>query len=99
MEAARVAATRGHEVTLYEKESKLGGMIQLAGLVKGYELEDLTELVRYWEIQLKKLGVKVKLGTEFTPALISMRLNRMWSYWLSGASHLSPLSPALTVKT
>jgi 2,4-dienoyl-CoA reductase (NADPH2) len=70
LEAARVAATRGHEVILYEKEHKLGGMIQLAGLVKGYELEDLTELVRYWEIQLKKLGVKVKLGTEFTPAVL-----------------------------
>ena len=70
LEAARVAATRGHEVTLYEKEHKLGGMLQLAGLVKGYELEDLTELVRYWEIQLRKLGVKVKLGTEFTPAVL-----------------------------
>jgi len=70
MEAARVAATRGHEVALYEKEKKLGGMLQLAGLVKGYELEDLTELVQYWDTQLKKLGVKVKLGTEFTPAMI-----------------------------
>jgi 2,4-dienoyl-CoA reductase (NADPH2) len=70
LEAARVAATRGHDVTLYEKESKLGGMLQLAGLVKGYELEDLTELVRYWDTQLKKLGVKVKLGTEFTSQVL-----------------------------
>jgi 2,4-dienoyl-CoA reductase (NADPH2) len=71
LEAARVAATRGHDVTLYEKESKLGGMLQLAGLVKGYELEDLTTLVRYWDTQLKKLGVKVKMGTEFTPAVLN----------------------------
>lgn len=70
MEAARVAAARGHEVVLYEKEKKLGGMLPLAGLVKGYELEDLTELVQYWDTQLKKLGVKVKLGTEFTSAMI-----------------------------
>jgi 2,4-dienoyl-CoA reductase (NADPH2) len=65
-----VAATRGHEVTLYEKASKLGGMLDLAALVKGIELEDLPGLVRYLKTQLDKLGVKTKLGQEVDGALI-----------------------------
>ena len=70
MEAARVAALRGHEVILYEKEHKLGGLLPLAALVKGIEGEDLVAFVRYFETQMTKLGVKVKLGEEFNPSLI-----------------------------
>jgi len=32
MEAARVAALRGHEVCLYEKEEKLGGQFNFAAV-------------------------------------------------------------------
>ncbi len=70
MQAARVAALRGHDVVLYEKESRLGGALPLAALVKGLEIENLPALVRYFRIQLKKLGVKVKLHEEVTPKLI-----------------------------
>jgi len=70
MEAARVAAIRGHDVTLYEKSSKLGGYLDLAALIKGLEIEDLPSMVRYFKIQLDKLGVKTKLGTEVNSALI-----------------------------
>ena len=70
LEAARVAALRGHEVMLYEKEHKLGGLLPLAALVKGIEGEDLVAFVRYFETQMTKLGVKVKLGEEFNPSLI-----------------------------
>jgi 2,4-dienoyl-CoA reductase (NADPH2) len=70
MEAARVAAIRGHDVTLYEKSSKLGGYLNLAALIKGLELEDLPGLVRYLKVQLDKLGVKTQLGTEVDSALI-----------------------------
>jgi 2,4-dienoyl-CoA reductase (NADPH2) len=64
MEAARVAALRGHEVVLYEKSTKLGGLMPLAALVKGMEIEDLPAIVRYLEGQIYKLGVKVRLGKE-----------------------------------
>jgi len=64
MEAARVAALRGHDVTLYDKNPKLGGLIPLASLVKDLEIDDLLALVRYYEIHLGKLGVTVKLGKE-----------------------------------
>ena len=70
MEAARVAATRGHQVTLYDKSSKLGGLLELAVLIKGTELENQLGLLRYLKIQLDKLGVEIKLGKEVTSALI-----------------------------
>ncbi|MFH0914875.1 MAG: NAD(P)/FAD-dependent oxidoreductase [bacterium] len=69
MEAARVMALRGHDVTLYEKESYLGGLLNMAALVKGTEIFNLTDLVDYFRGQLQKLGVTVRLGEEFTPAL------------------------------
>jgi 2,4-dienoyl-CoA reductase (NADPH2) len=69
MEAARVMAMRGHDVTLYERESYLGGLLNMATLVKGTEIFALTELVDYFRGQLEKLGVKLRLGEEFTPAL------------------------------
>ncbi len=69
MEAARVAAARGHEVVLYEKGSRLGGSLPLASLIKGTKIEDLPSLVSYFETQLRKLGVRVELRQEFTPQM------------------------------
>jgi len=70
MEVARVAATRGHEVSLYEKDPNLGGLLPLAAMIKGTELEDIPALVRYLKTQIYKLGVKVNLGKEVTPELV-----------------------------
>lgn len=70
MEAARVAAIRGHEVILYEKEHKLGGLLPLAAMVKGVEIEDLVALVRYLKTQIIKLGVKIRLREEFHASLV-----------------------------
>ncbi len=64
MEAARVASLRGHEVLLYEKENKLGGLLPTAAVVKGLEIEDLEAIIRYFKIQLSKQGVKVRLGKQ-----------------------------------
>ncbi len=64
MEAARVAALRGHEVLLYDKSPKLGGLIPLAALVKDLEIKDLLALIDYYRIQLARLGVTVKSGKE-----------------------------------
>ena len=70
LETARVAAIRGHEVWLYEKENKLGGIMPLAALVKGTEIEDLPAMVRYLEHQVRKLGVKVNLGKKFELSML-----------------------------
>jgi 2,4-dienoyl-CoA reductase-like NADH-dependent reductase (Old Yellow Enzyme family)/thioredoxin reductase len=68
MEAARVAALRGHEVTLYEKSPRLGGNLLIASAAPG---KDKILWVRdYFLTQLKKLNVKIVLETEVTPALV-----------------------------
>jgi 2,4-dienoyl-CoA reductase (NADPH2) len=66
MEAARVAALRGHDVTLYERGKRLGGLLPVATIVKGTDLENLPLIIQYLEGQLKKLGVTIKTGTEFS---------------------------------
>ncbi len=62
METARVAALRGHEVIVYTKENKLGGLLPTAAFVKGTEIEDLVLFVNYFKTQLAKLGVEVRTG-------------------------------------
>ncbi|OGO23490.1 MAG: hypothetical protein A2144_00245 [Chloroflexi bacterium RBG_16_50_9] len=72
MQAARVAALRGHDVTLYEKGHVLGGSLPLAAMVKGFEIEDLPAFIRFFKTQIKKLGVNIRLSKEFSPADIDM---------------------------
>ncbi|MGD9211180.1 MAG: FAD-dependent oxidoreductase [Desulfobacteraceae bacterium] len=71
MEAARVAAKRGHEVVLYEKGAYLGGLIPVAAIVKDIETDDLTLFVKYLATQLKKEGVTVHLNAEVTSSVIT----------------------------
>jgi len=61
MQAARISAERGHDVTLYEMEPYLGGNMPCAAAIKGTELEDIPAIVKFFKTQLKKLGVKVHL--------------------------------------
>jgi 2,4-dienoyl-CoA reductase (NADPH2) len=70
MEAARVAALRGHDVTLYERERITGGLLPLAAMVKGFEREDLQSLIRYFKTQLTKIGVKINRGQEVSRGII-----------------------------
>jgi 2,4-dienoyl-CoA reductase (NADPH2) len=62
LEAARIAALRGHEVRLYEKGPSLGGLIPLASMVKELEIDDLLSLVRYFKTQMAAEGIGVTLG-------------------------------------
>lgn len=66
MEAAGVCGLRGHEVTLIEKSSRSSGLLPLAALIKGAELEDLPALVDYLGSQISRLGVKIRLKKEST---------------------------------
>ncbi len=62
MEAARVAAMRGHKVSLYEKSDHLGGVFVPASQAsfKG----KLRELLAWYELQMKELKIDVHLNTE-----------------------------------
>jgi 2,4-dienoyl-CoA reductase-like NADH-dependent reductase (Old Yellow Enzyme family)/thioredoxin reductase len=68
MEAARVAASRGHQVSLWEKEPSLGG--QLKAACAAPHKDSFGTLVPYFVAELKNLGVKVKLSMEATPEKI-----------------------------
>lgn len=65
MEAARVAALRGHQVTLYEKGRKLGGQLIQAAIPP--HKSELNALTAYLATQMKKRKVKVVLGKALTP--------------------------------
>lgn len=64
MEAARVLALRGHKVILVEKNNYLGGNI-VPGGIPSFK-EDDKDLVKWYELNLKELGVKLKLGETVT---------------------------------
>lgn len=69
MEAAIVAAQRGHDVTLLEKADHLGGK-----LVFSRQTEFKKDLMKFMDYQIHmvdKLGVQVRLNTEATPELVA----------------------------
>jgi 2,4-dienoyl-CoA reductase (NADPH2) len=66
MEAARVAALRGHQVTLYERERRVGGSLFFASTV----YPDSEDFLRYLVTQVNKLPIEVKLCQEVTLELI-----------------------------
>jgi len=68
LEAARVAALRGHQVNLYEKEKRLGGQWLLAAIPP--HKQEFTELVNYQSRQLAKLGVIVELGKTVSAQMV-----------------------------
>jgi len=69
LEAARVAAARGHQVRLLERENHLGGQVQLACVPPCKA--GLEEVVRSRVRDLEKLGVDVKCGKEASPSDLS----------------------------
>ncbi|MDM8535959.1 FAD-dependent oxidoreductase [Desulfobacterales bacterium HSG17] len=68
MEAARAACERGHEVAVYEKESEIGGQVNLIGKRPGRE--SMPGVVRYLKHMLEKLEVPVHTGVTVTQELI-----------------------------
>lgn len=64
MEAARVCSLRGHEVDLYERSDRLGGVF-VAASAPDFKGED-RQLLAWYEKQMKDLGVRVHLNTEAT---------------------------------
>ena len=68
MEAARVAALRGHNVTLWEKSDRLGGNV-IPASVPDFK-NDLKLFIDYLSTQVKKLGVDIELEKEATPEMV-----------------------------
>lgn len=64
MEAARVAALRGHDVTLFEKETVLGGQLQIASVPP--RKEEMRRAEADLEAAVKRAKVKLRLGEAAT---------------------------------
>ena len=92
METARVAALRGHRVTLYEKEQRPGGQL-IQAAIPPYK-DAIEPLTRYLETQVRKLGVEVVLGKEVT-ATLAGQLNPDVVVLASGVTTCSPDIPGL----
>jgi NADPH-dependent 2,4-dienoyl-CoA reductase/sulfur reductase-like enzyme len=69
MEAARVAAERGHDVTLYERDNRLGGLLYAAAA--GHGKEDVDDFRKYLETGMERAGVKIELDTEVNAELVN----------------------------
>jgi len=61
MEAARVAAERGHDVTLFEKKDQLGGQITTAS--KAPQRDQIAGITRWYQLELARLKIDLRLGT------------------------------------
>lgn len=68
LEAARIAAERGHQVSIFEKESQLGGQLKMACVAP--QKGEVKRLLSYFEKQMEKLSVPIRLRTEVSPSLI-----------------------------
>ena len=66
MEAARVAALRGHRVTLIERSDRLGGTLFFAGLAYAENARLLDNL----KVQVQQSSIDLRLNTEASPALL-----------------------------
>jgi len=92
MEAARLAALRGHQVTLCEKASSLGGQLTIAQ-IPPYK-KDIGELSRYLTGQVDAAGVQVRLGCDATAQMV-IQENPDAVVIATGSSPLSPDIPGV----
>ncbi|MBT0570710.1 NADH:flavin oxidoreductase [Curvibacter sp. CHRR-16] len=68
LEAARVARERGHDVVLFEKNTAVGGQINLAA--KAPKREQMAGIVRWFDLETQRLGVDRRLGVAADEAMI-----------------------------
>jgi pyruvate/2-oxoglutarate dehydrogenase complex dihydrolipoamide dehydrogenase (E3) component len=93
LEAARVAALRGHDVTVMEKENELGGNVRIAALPIGKE-EMKTWFIDWLERQCKKAGAKLETGREVSAEVVR-QMKPDVVIVATGAKPLAPQIPGI----
>ena len=68
LEAATVAAKRGHSVVLFEEKHEIGGQFNMAKVIPGKE--EYSQTIRYYDSMLKKYGVELRLNTKAEEAIL-----------------------------
>jgi 2,4-dienoyl-CoA reductase-like NADH-dependent reductase (Old Yellow Enzyme family)/thioredoxin reductase len=92
LHVALVAAARGHEVLLYERQPVLGGRLVMGSVTK-YKKEILS-LINFHIAQVEKMGVKIFLSTEVTPETIE-KIKPDAIVLCTGATSLLPPIPGI----
>jgi len=69
LETARVAALKGHQVSLYDRGSELGGQTLIAAKAPGRD--GFLDVGRYFTYQMRLLNVDVHLNTEVTAEMVT----------------------------
>ncbi len=94
LEAAWIAAKKGHNVALYEKEpkSRAGGQFLIAAYPPFKQ--DLTRPIQYYLFMCEKYGVKMYFDQEVDPALIAQKKPDVVIV-ATGAAPLKPNIPGI----
>lgn len=69
LSAAVTAASRGHQVTIYEQHTHIGGQFNMAKVIPGKE--EFFETIRYFREQIKHLNITVHLNTKVDKAILN----------------------------
>lgn len=87
MEAARVLALKGYKVTIFEKDHKLGGQLNLVTVPKAKE--KMNWIIQYHKNEMERLNVDVRLNTEASIEKIKA-LNPYAVFLATGAKPIIP---------
>jgi 2,4-dienoyl-CoA reductase-like NADH-dependent reductase (Old Yellow Enzyme family)/thioredoxin reductase len=68
LEAAYIAALRGHHVSLYEQEDRLGGQFHLAA--KAPHKEEFLDVIHHLGLMARRMGVEFHMSTQVTPQMV-----------------------------
>ncbi|SNS94834.1 FAD-dependent oxidoreductase [Tropicimonas sediminicola] len=68
LSAALTAAERGHAVTLFDRDNRIGGQLNMAKKVPGKE--EFHGLIAWFETMVAKSGINLRLGTEVAPEML-----------------------------
>ena len=90
--ASRVAAQRGHRITLVEEKQDLGGQFRLAAMPP--TKQDIKEAIAFMEREAKQAGVIIKAGQPYTENLLK-NLKPKIVIVATGARPLIPSIPGI----